>query len=151
METNPFAPPKTADLDGATAASAHSGLRASEESVQELIRAAPWVRRLVQLTGVSIAAGFVNAVVTASHAATGGAAVKAIAQLLISTIISVLFLVVLRRYAASGDRVARGERSAVNHVIMAQASYIKLTALMTLLFLGALVLVMIAAAVTSLK
>src|SRR5262249_23653485 len=139
-ETNPFAPPKTADLDGATAASAATGLRASEESVQELIRTAPWVRGLVRLTGVSIAAGFVSAVVTASHAATGRAAVKAIAQVLISTIVSVLFLVVLRRYALSGDRIARGERSAVNHVIMAQASYFKLAGLLALLLLGAFVL-----------
>jgi hypothetical protein len=136
MEGNPFAPPRTSDLDGGVAPGAGTGPAISEESVQELVATAPWTRALVTLTVVSIALGVVGAVVSMAKAGAAIEGMSAVAGLVIGTPISVVFIVILRRYTQHGRRLAEGARDAVEAIIESQQSYMKATGICTIIMIG---------------
>jgi hypothetical protein len=126
---NPFEPPRT-DLD-ARRGTAPDDVIVSEEALDELADAAPWIRRLFRLTAVSIAIqvlSFANlARQFGSAAITGTTVLSATAGIMVS----VLFLIPLRRYAAGSERLRDSDDGAVGSIIVAQLSYLKLAGRLT--------------------
>jgi hypothetical protein len=127
---NPFEPPGTTDLDARHGA-APDDVIVSEEAVDELADAAPWIRRLYRLTALSIAIQFL------SYASLvrwfGSAAITGTTVLLAAAgiVLSVLFLAPLRRYAAASERLRDGDDDAIGDVVAAQLSYLKLAGRLT--------------------
>jgi hypothetical protein len=138
MTSNPFEPPVTTDLDGDRAA--HDPRLVPGAALQELAATAPWLRWLARLLSLSIAVGLVGAaadVATSKQAATRGMVLFGVA---VGTIVSTLFLVVLRRYASASEQLRAGARGVAGQVIAAQASYLKLTGVVLSVAMGLLVL-----------
>jgi hypothetical protein len=135
MESNPFAPPRTSDLDGG-APVALAGMAVAEEALNELAASAPWVRWFMRLTGASIVLGFITTIVTVAQAKNGTDAARAILGTAVATPISAIFFFVLRRYAKHAGRLAGGERSAAEAVIEAQSSYFKVSGVMIIIMVG---------------
>ena len=119
--TNPFAPPRTTDLEG----TAPSGpLVVSDEALRELIAATPWVTWLARLTSLSIALSLVKGtldVVRGGHSAK----IARLFGLAVTTAISTAILVVVRRYAAASRRLAADPRGGASQVIAAQLAYFR--------------------------
>jgi hypothetical protein len=129
--SNPFEPPRS-DLDG-SAGAAPGALVLSEEALRALVATTPWVRALARLTAASIAVGFVAAV--ADLVATTSFRAKTLAMLVLAvgTAVSTALLVVLRRYAYASERLRAGTRSAAGQIVDAQASWLRLMAVLLLL------------------
>jgi hypothetical protein len=126
---NPFEPPRTTDLD-ARSGIAPVEMIVSQEALAELAAAAPWVRRLYRLTALSIAIqlfAYANLARRFSSAITGTAVLIAA----VGVMVSILFLVVLRRYAEASARLRGGDKNAVGPIIAAQLSYLKLAGRLT--------------------
>jgi len=136
MTSNPFEPPRTTDLDGDGGA-ATGALAMSEEALQELIAAAPWVRWLTRLLSVSIAVGLVKAV--ASVVIPGSGKPATLFSVAVGTAISTLILVRLRRYATASERLRAGTREAAGEVIAAQGSCFRLLGVLAAIGVGLVV------------
>ena len=147
MEGNPFAPPGTTDLDGGAAPG--TGPAIAEESVQELVVTAPWTGWLARLGVLSIALGVIGVLVTLVRAQSGIESMSAIVGVLIATPVTVVFVVILRRYASHGRRLASGDRQAVEPIIEAQHAYLKATGVATIVGFGIGVLAVIAGTVAA--
>src|SRR6188768_321917 len=104
--SNPFEPPRTTDLDGDPAP--RTQLVVSEEARQELIAAAPWVRWFARVTAASIVVGLLGAVADLVGKASVGSKAKAMFGVAVSTLMSTLLLVALRRYADASERLRAG-------------------------------------------
>jgi len=131
--SNPFEPPRTTDLDG-DGSVATGTLVLSEEALQELIAAAPWVRWLTRLMSVSIAVGLVKAV--ASVVGPGSAKAATLFSVAVGTAISTLILVRLRRYATASERLRASAREAAGQAIAAQASCFRLLGVLAAVGIG---------------
>ena len=140
--SNPFEPPRTTDLDGdgdGRDGIATGRLVLSEEALQELIAAAPWVRWLTRLMSVSIAVGLVKAV--ALNVVPGNARAAALFAVAIGTAISTLILVRLRRYATASEHLRTGPREAAGQAIAAQSSCFRLLGVLTAVGIGLAVVI----------
>jgi hypothetical protein len=127
--SNPFEPPGTTDLDARNAAAPLNRIL-SKEALEELAAAAPWVRRLYRLTALSIAIQLFS---HANLARRYGSAITGTSVLVaaVGMMVSILFLVALRRYAAASERLRDGDGDAVGSIIAAQLSYLKLAGRLT--------------------
>jgi hypothetical protein len=134
--SNPFEPPRTTDLDG-DGGVATGRLALSEEALQELIAATPWVRWLTRLMSVSIAVGLVKAV--ASVVVPGSGRAATLFSVAVGTAISTLILVRLRRYATASERLRAGTREAAGEVIAAQGSCFRLLGVLAAIGVGLVV------------
>ena len=130
--TNPFEPPRTTDLDGSEAP-VHGPLIVSARALQELIGATPWVRRLARLTVASIAIQLLTLGAVLAHRRGLAAAIGAVGVSALNIGVWVLFLVVLRRYAAASARLGERGVAAIGPVIAAQARYMKLAGIITMI------------------
>ena len=119
--TNPFEPPRTADLDSAAST---GPLVLSDEALRELVAAAPWVRWLARLTSLSIAISLVKGAMDVLRGSTG-AKVTRLFSIAVGTAISTAILVVLRRYAVASRRLPADPREVVPEVIAAQLAYLR--------------------------
>ena len=142
MSGNPFEPPKTTDLDdaGGRTASAGTSFTLSAEALQELITAAPVVRWLTRLISLSIAVGLVHAIIDLIRS---GTAISKAAKLLTTALgagMWTLVLVFLRRYSTASNHLRQGEPAARGHVIGAQASYVRLLGILSIIGLALFVL-----------
>ena len=139
--SNPFEPPRTTDLDGGVITPpAH--LFVSDQAMQELADAAPWVRWLTRLTSLSIAVGIVRTTARLVAKGTSGK-MTLLFSLAFGTAITIMILRVLRRYAAASDRLRAGDRSAAGQVIEAQASYFKLVGVLAAIRTGLFILILV--------
>jgi hypothetical protein len=143
---NPFEPPRTTDLDGDGGIATRT-LVLSEEALQELIAAAPWVRWLTRLMSVSIAVGLVKAV--ASVVGPGSAKAATLFSVATGTAISTLILVQLRRNATALQRLRAGGRAAAGEVIAAQRSCFKLLGVLGAVGMGLIVVLVVVVAVAA--
>lgn len=139
---NPFEPPKTTDLDGVGGAAAAVGTKFtfSAEALQELITAAPVVRWLSRLISVSIAVSLVRAITSLIKSTS---AIFTAATLLTTALgagIWTLVLVVLRRYWTASNHLRPSEPAVRGHVIGAQASYVRLLGILSIIGLALIVL-----------
>ena len=140
MSSNPFEPPRTTDLDGGgSAVPATPSL--SDEATRELIAAAPWVRWLARLTSASIAVGIIQTIVNLGGAEGASRRMGRLLGMVLWTVIPIMFLRALRRYAGASERLRAGAHQAVGEVIAAQTSYFKLLGVMLIVAgsLGAII------------
>jgi hypothetical protein len=140
VSTNPFEPPRTSDLEGS---SGPGELVLSEAALQELSAGAGWARWFARITLISIVGGIIETSVSlfASRGKAGMA--TPLITLIVGTAISIAFLAVLRRYATAAERLRAGTRQAAIDVVLAQASYFKLSGVLTIVVLALLVLVVV--------
>src|SRR5690349_3355854 len=100
---NPFEAPRTTDLDaGATAGGT---LAVSDDALRELVAAAPWVRRLTRLTALAFA---IETFAVALRLARPLRSATSWYSLLVNgaqAVVSLLFLMILRRYATASKRL----------------------------------------------
>jgi hypothetical protein len=127
---NPFEPPRTTDLD-ARGGAVPDDMIVSEEALDELADAAPWIRRLFRLTAVSIAIQVLSYANLARQFGSAAITGTIVLEAAVSIMISVLFLIPLRRYAAGSERLRDGDDDAVGSIIAAQLSYLKLAGRLT--------------------
>src|SRR6516225_6747668 len=97
MEENPFAPPRTADLDGGVAPAVGTGPAIAEESLQELVATAPWTSWLVRLSVVSMVLGIIGAMVSIARAQNAIEPFTAIGGIIIAAPVTVVFIFILMR------------------------------------------------------
>jgi hypothetical protein len=132
--TNPFEPPRTTDLDGTAGG---DPARVSPAALRELVVAAPWVRRLVRLSALTIALQLIVFIVDLAR----GRRVGAITLIVVASIaIAILFLRILRWYDAASERLRRGDANAIGALVDAMASYFKLAGVLVAMVTGAYVL-----------
>ena len=117
----------------------------SEAALQELSASTGWVRWFARFTAMSMVTGIVDAVVSLVRSGGKIGMAGAFISLTVGTGISIAFLAVLRRYAAAAERLRAGARQAAAEVVFAQASYLKLAGVMTIVALVLLVLVFVIA------
>jgi hypothetical protein len=142
MSSNPFEPPRTTDLDrGADAV--EGGHALSDEAMMELVAAAPWVRWLARVTSASIAVGLGSAVADLVTIKQPTARIAILLATAVSTMVSTLFLVAWRRYAAASELLRSGARGAAGQVIDAQASLFKLIGVLLAIATGLFILVFV--------
>ena len=142
MTGNPFEPPRTLDLDGDGQVGTGS-LVLSEEAIAEVVAAAPWVRWLARMTSASIAVGLVGAVADLVTAKRSETWIGTLFSVAFGTMVSTLFLVVLRRYAGASERMRLDARGTAGHVIDAQASLFKLMGVIAAVGIGLLALLLV--------
>jgi len=119
--TNPFAPPRTTDLD---AVAPPQPLVLSDEALDELIAAAPWLRWLARVTSLSIAVDLIKGAVDVARGTSTGKLARLLA-IAVGTAISTAILLVLRRYAESSQRLRVDPRASAPLVIATQAAYLR--------------------------
>ena len=147
---NPFAPPRTTDLEEGVGP-AGTGTAISEQAVRELVAAVPWTAWLVRLTALSIPVAVLGTIASFVRPRSQSEPVTTAVTVLLSSAISVLFLVILRGLVREGRRLAAGQRSAVAGVIAAQRSYLKTIGVLVIAAIvigGLVVLVAMAIAVS---
>jgi hypothetical protein len=144
MSSNPFEPPRTTDLDGGGSAVSDTA-SLSDEATRELIAATPWVRWLARLASVSIALGIIQTIVNLGGAEGASRRMGRLLGMVIWTVISIMILRALRRYAGASERLRAGAHQAVGQVIAAQASYFKLQGVLLIVAgsLGAIIVPLI--------
>ncbi len=140
MTSNPFEPPRTTNLDGGGDAATSAGV-IPEEAVQELVAAAPWVRRLARLTSASIAIGLIGAVAELVTSKDPTQRIVILLGTAVSTMVATLFLVVWRRYAAASELLRSGAPGGAGQVIGAQASLFRLMGVLLAIATGLFIVV----------
>lgn len=140
MSGNPFEPPKTTDLDS-VGGTAGTKLTLSNEALQELIASAQQVRWLTRVISLSIAVALVHAIVELVRSGSATSKAARLFATALSTGISTLVLVVLRRYSTASDRLRPAAPAARGDLIGAQASYLRLIGVLTIIGLALLLLV----------
>jgi hypothetical protein len=121
MGVNPFDPPRT-DLEGGAGGGEHA---MPAEALRELVGTAPWARWTVWLVMISIPLNVLNAVLTMSKAKTPFEVGSQVGSLVVGLPITIVFLLLYRRYAARAGELAGGEPRAASEVIDAQRSLFK--------------------------
>lgn len=137
--SNPFEPPRTTDLDRDPAPIDQAVV--SEEAHQELIAAAPWVRWFARVTAASIVIGLLGAVADLVGKASVATKAKAMLGVAVTTFLSTLLLVALRRYASASEQLRAGLHDTVDSAVDAQASYVRLLGVLTVAEIGVLFIV----------
>lgn len=136
--TNPFEPPRTANLDGDGEDASHAP-PVPDEALQELIAGAAWVRWSARMTSVSIAVGLIVALVDVLRTAIPNIKLLVLFSAAVGTAVSTTLLVFLRRCAAASDRLRAGTGS-VGAVVDTQASFLKLLGVLAIVALALTVL-----------
>jgi hypothetical protein len=147
--SNPFEPPRTTDLDGDPAP--RTQLVVSEEARQELIAAAPWVRWFARVTAASIVVGLLGAVADLVGKASVGSKAKAMFGVAVSTLMSTLLLVALRRYADASERLRAGLPDTADSAVDAQASYVRRLGVLTTVGIVLFILVLIGMVIAAMR
>lgn len=128
--TNPFEPPRTTDLDAPSDGAAG---RVSPAALGELVAAAPWVRRLVWLSALAIALQLIGIGIDLAR---GRRITTASVLIVAMTVLSILFLRILRWYDAASQRLRGGDTRAIGAIVDSQAAYLKLAGVTVTLATG---------------
>jgi hypothetical protein len=136
--SNPFEPPRTADLDG-DGGDTTQALPVPAEALEQLIGGATWVRWSARMLSASIAVGLIIAVVDFLRTDIALMKMATLLSVAIGTAVYTIILVLLRRYAAASDSLRAGTESA-GRVIDAQASLLRLLGVLTIVSLALMVL-----------
>jgi hypothetical protein len=138
---NPFEPPRTSDLDAPSATG--DARLVPEQAIDQLVRSGPWARWTARLTLASLVVSVLHNVISFPKAKNAAEAAGLVAGLVLAVPLTIIFLVNFRNYAGHAERLAQGERRAVEGLADAQRAVFKTMGVLTLiaLVLGALVLV----------
>jgi hypothetical protein len=130
LESNPFAPPRTSDLDARLPASGPLAL--SPPSLAELERTGVWTRWLARLGILNIGVTVIALILKRVPGS--------VLSVLISAFVTGIYVVILRRQAAAAQRLRSEPQAAVAALIDAQASYFKTTGVLVILAMAFVVL-----------
>src|SRR5207248_1820618 len=127
---NPFEPPRTTDLEGVSDGPPGTVFPAA---LDELVAAAPWVRRLVRLSALAIALQVASLGIDLARRLR----VNRITAIVVGNIvISILFIRILRWYDVASERLRRGDATAIERVVDALAAYLKLAGVVVAIATG---------------
>jgi hypothetical protein len=147
MGVNPFDPPRT-DLEGGGGDDGPAAGKAiPAAALRELVGSAPWARWTVLLTMISLPLTVLNSIVAMSKAKQTAEIVGQVATLVVGLPVSILFLVLYRRYSARASELAGGEPRAAGEVIDAQRSLFKAYGILMIVMVVFVVLIGVLGAV----
>jgi len=145
VDVDPYAPPQT-EVE-ATPEGFQQDLAFPAEAVDEMKRAAPWVRWAFRLGLLSAILGFVNALVSAEPKGTEGISVFTV--LLITTPLYAISFVVIKRYADSLSALLANEEGGLLRAVTGQRNVYRLSAFLCIAAVSIAVLAIVVALIIS--
>jgi hypothetical protein len=132
LDTNPFAPPRTVELEPPVSAADIEPI-VSERSLRELARQAPLLRGAAMMAGLALAVDTVSTILQVGLAKTATESGPRIVSFAVGLPISLFFIFLARGGARHCRRLARGDRAAVEPILDMHGRYFAASGVLALI------------------